>query len=146
MPIHAGILKKHAEKHVIIMNGDQTLDDFQIQFEKSGYPINGTYLVVSLPSNQYFVDHLFDLDDTLVNHWTQPLSSLPLSPASRVEHVNTPENGKSIVDWVEKTPNSTLVVIDDSGFVALLANTDRPGGSRNTGTGILGQLGQKKKK
>lgn len=141
MPIHQGILKKYAEKHVLVMQGDQTLKDAQQQFQESGYPLNDTYLVVSLPDNRYLVEHAFNLDqESLGDQSTQPLSSLPLSEASRVVHVDTSESGKSIVNWVTTTPNSTLVVIDDNGFVGLLANTDM-GISKPEGLSVLEKKG-----
>lgn len=131
MPIHDRILKKHGKKLVILMAGNQTLNGVIQRLQEGGYPENDTYLVVSLSNQQYKVAPLLGIrnivtkmgPDTLI----QPLADLPIPAASRVEHKNTSETAKSVENWLTNHPGATIVVINDQGFVGLMAMTNMAG-------------------
>lgn len=131
MSISEVTMKEHRLDYVIVMKGDQTLPDAIRRLQESDYDQSITYLVVE-PAKQagelyqtgdlYLVKLFDDLYDLLQTQGglTQPLADCPLPVAMRVEHLNTPVSDEFINRWLHSYTNSTLVVIDDTGFVGLL--------------------------
>jgi hypothetical protein len=129
MPIRDRTIRNHGEEYVILMDSHNTLGDAMARLRESNYPENDTFLVVPEPDGKYrvilFSELLGILGETWSDEQDQPLSHLEIPPVDRVVPRDTPEGGKSILDWVDTHPGSTLVVIDDQGFVCLFANANR---------------------
>lgn len=143
MPIRKGILNKYGKKHVIPMAGHQTLNGVIQRLQEGGYLENDTYLVVALSNQQYKAAPLLDIRGVITkmgpDSLIRPLANLPIPAAGRVEHKNTTATAKSVENWLTTHPGSAVVVIDDQGFVGLLASTNMSGSGILDGL-ILGAL------
>jgi DNA-directed RNA polymerase subunit RPC12/RpoP len=139
MAIKKRTLEEHGAEYTILIDGTQTLTEAKKLFEEKKSPENDTYLVVALPNWQYHVILFSDLIKILLmmgpESRTQPLSKLPIPPASRVVPRDTTESGGEILDWVATHPQSTVVVTDAGKFTGLFVNPDRGGDS-----GLAGNL------
>jgi hypothetical protein len=126
MSIADQAIKEHGEKHVLVVNGDQTIDDVTQRFYASGYPEGSTWVVASLPEGQYSAIRLSNLGGILAKMGdiglTLPLSALPLKSADAVIPQNTSRSTGEVLDWVADTPGATLVITNAAGFVGLLTN------------------------
>jgi hypothetical protein len=120
-------------KRTICMEGSRTLTETIQSFQDLKYSENDTYLVVSLADEQYNVILFSDLKEILKKlgseGLTQPLSNLPIPPASRVVPTDTEESGGDIIDWVASHPQSPVVVTDAGKFAALFVNLNMSGDS-----------------
>lgn len=133
MTIRDKTLQENSAKYTISITGNQTLTEAFKLFEDNKYPENDTYLVVSLPNSQYNVTLFSELKKTLQmmgkQTLTQPLSDLPITPASRIIPKDTTESGGEILDWVRTNPQSKVVVTDAGNFIGLFVNSNRSRGS-----------------
>jgi hypothetical protein len=120
-------------KWTVCMESSRTLTETVQAFQKLKYSENDTYLVVSLAGEKYNVILFSDLKEILKKlgpeGLTQPLSNVPISPASRVVPTDTDESGGDIMDWVASHPQSPVVVTDAGKFSALFVNPNRSGDS-----------------
>jgi hypothetical protein len=131
MAIRERILQEHGAEYTILMDGTQTLTEALKLFQDKKSPENDTYLVVALPNAQYHVILFSELKEILgkmgSESLTQPLSNLPIPPASRVVPTDTTESGGEILEWVATHPQSTVVVTDAGKFTGLFVNPNRGG-------------------
>ena len=120
-------------KRNICMEGIRTLAEVIQSLQDLKYSESDTYLVVSQAGTKYSVILFTDLKEILKKlgseGLTQPLSNLPIPPASRVVPTDTEESGGDIVDWVGSHPQFPVVITDDGKFVALFVNPNRGGDS-----------------
>ena len=121
------------DKRSVCMEGSQTLTEAIQSFQYLKYSEKDTYLVVTLSDEQYNVILFSDLKEILKKlgseGLTQPLSNLPIPPASRVVPTDTEESGGDIMGWVAGHPLSPVVVTDAGKFAALFVNPNRSGDS-----------------
>jgi len=126
MPIGSTILKKYGEKYIILVDGSQTLEDALQRLRESKYRENQTYFVISRADNQYQVASIFDLKNVVgaigYDSFVKPLQTLPIPFASRVVSTNIPQSGQEILDWVDTTPQSTVVITEGDKVVGLFVN------------------------
>jgi hypothetical protein len=124
-------LEEYGEKQVIVLEGHHTLGEAVQRLRESEFSEGAAYLVVALPENQFRVALFSEFKKILVDVGPAALSvslaNLPIREAGRVDHLNTKESGKSIVDWAV-FHNSTAIAINDNGFVGLFANITRSAG------------------
>jgi len=120
-------------KQTVSMKGSQTLAEAIQSLKDLNYSENDTYLVVILSEEKYGVILFSDLKEILEKlgpeSLTQPLSNLPIPPASRIVPTDTTESGGDIIDWVASHPQSPIVVTDTGKFTALFVNPNRSGDS-----------------
>lgn len=139
MPIRQTTIEEYG-KLTVHMEGSQTLIEAIQEFEALRNPENDTYLVVSLSDGNYnvilFSDLFSDLEENInklgTGYLNQPLSSLPISPASRIVPTDTEESGGDIIDWIAYNPQAPIVVTDAGKFAALFINLNMSGESRPT--------------
>jgi len=132
MPIRKKTIEDNC-KRTVSMEGSQTLTEAIQSFHDLKYSENDTYLVVTLSGEKYNVSLFSDLKEILKKlgseGLTQPLSNLPIPPASRIVPTDTEESGGDILDWVASHPQAPVVVTDAGQFAALLVNPNRSGDS-----------------
>jgi hypothetical protein len=120
-------------KQTACIGGSRTLTETIESFKNLKYSESNTYLVVTLPNDNYNVILFSDLKEILKKlgpaSLTQQLSSLPIPPASRIVPTDTPESGGDIIDWVASHPQSPVVITDAGKIAALFVNPNRSGDS-----------------
>lgn len=131
MPIRERTIKEHS-KPAVPVEGSQTLTEAIQTFEDLKYSKDDTYLVVTLPGNEYKVILFSGITGILKklgsSGYNQPLSNLPIPPAGRIVPADTEEGGGEIIDWVASHPQESVVVTDAGKFAALFVNPNRSGG------------------
>jgi hypothetical protein len=122
---------KENGKRTISLQGSQTLTEALQALQDLQYSENETYLVVTLADAKYHVILFADLTAILKklgpDGLTQPLSNLPLAPASRIVPTDTEESGGDLLAWVASHPQAPVVVTDAGKFAALFINPNRSG-------------------
>jgi len=130
MSVRKRTIEEHG-KRTISLQGNQTLTEALQALQNLQYSENDTYLVVTLSDEKYHVMLFADLKAILKklgpDSLTQPLSSLPLAPVSRIVPTETTESGGDLLAWVASHPQAPVVVTDAGKFAALFINPNRSG-------------------
>lgn len=131
MPIRERTIKENS-KPAVPVEGSQTLTEAIQTLKDLKYSEDDTYLVVTLPGNEYKVILFSGITGILKklgpSGLNQPLSNLPIPPAGRVVPTDTEEGGGEIINWVASHPEAPVVVTDAGKFAALFVNPNRSGG------------------
>lgn len=140
MAISDRLIEKRRWKNVIVMQGDQTLQDAINELERlwewqPGATEWNTFLIVAESATQYRTTLFCRLPEYL-GELTAAVLELPLShhaiPApNEVIPRDTPEAGGSVETRLKNTPGAIFVIVDSNGFVCAFANMNLSGGSAN---------------
>jgi hypothetical protein len=129
MPVRSNTLKKYGEEYFIALDGYKTLNEAFLILQDSKFQVNQTYLVASLPENQYLATSFLELKSVVakmgINCFSRALRELPIPVATMVIPVDTPKSGKEIIDWVALHPESIVIVVAENRPIGLFANPNR---------------------
>ncbi len=143
MAIPLNMIKQKGEKQVILMQGDNTLDEAVQNMKQKGFAENRAWLVVDLGGGHFKTEkfsHLVHLVQNLGGRaFHRKLCTLPISNASRVYPVNTPKTAGTITTELGQLGGGSLVITDKHKFAGLLTNPHM-GGSGLSDTLSLSNL------
>jgi len=126
MPIRSTTLERYGRKSLVVMDGAQTLDDALARLRALGYHENDAYLVVDRGDGQYQVALFLDLRLVVArlgyDGFILPLQALPIPSADRVVPTDTTESGGELVRWVNRTPQSAVVIVEAGQVAGLFAS------------------------
>lgn len=132
MTIETTTIEQYGEAQWLEMSPQATLQDTIEQAKVKQYAENQAYLVVRLAEKEAIAMLFTDLLPQVIrplgyDSLISPLKSLPLARADLVVRTDIPQSGLEVIDWVAARPQSTAVVIDNSGVVGLFVNPNRSG-------------------
>jgi hypothetical protein len=126
MPIDPDFLYQYCEKEVIVAPGNQSLGYVLEALEASGYDETQAWLVVELADGEYRITRFTDLIPLLEEHgidilytWLEDLS---LPKPTRIVSTDTTESNQEILDWLQNTPEATLIVVEDGRCAGLVTH------------------------
>lgn len=138
MSIRPALLKELARKHVLTLTGNQTIANVVSALKADGSSENETFAVVQMNEQQYAVATMVDLAAIIQKlgpaGFAQPLYDLPLPLAHQVISVDTKLTSADVKREVGNNPGRPFVIVDNTGFVALLLNVNLSGLDISTGS------------